>query len=268
MSEQTSTVTPALTPRGAAWRGRLRRWLVPVFKPSRSVLLPSLWRAMLMRPIPFEIWFRLRAWRQIAAHGIRRLGEPGTDASRSFMTRVSTYNESKLWEFYRVRTEKFMALLQCIDARPKEPALLCIGPRNEAEILLLSLYGFPLRNITGVDLFSYSPRIRCMDMHRLEFADSSFDIVYSAWTLKYSYDLQAACREIVRVVRPGGLVVTGFSHTLSLSEVIGAPIAGGLSELLAAFSPHVDWIYWQESTPVGDDAEEVSVIFRVRKAES
>ena len=36
----------------------------------------------------------------------------------------------------------------------------------------MSLYGFKLENVTGVDLFSYSPRIKCMDMHKLEFPDA------------------------------------------------------------------------------------------------
>ena len=115
-----------------------------------------------------------------------------------------------------------------------------------------------------MDLFSYSPLIRCMDMHDLQFPDHSFDIVYSAWTLKYSYDLPRACAELRRVVRPGGFVVTGFTHTATVTEEVGAPIRGGLQELLSHFAPHVDSLYWQESTPVGE-AEDVSVIFRLRE---
>jgi hypothetical protein len=252
-------------PASSSWRADLRKFLLPIFKPSRSALLPSLIQSILMRPIPFEMWFRARAWWLIwVRHGIRTIEQSHEQTSTSFMTRVAAYNQSQLWEFYRIRTEKFMALLRCIDGLPRDPRLLCIGPRNEAEMLLLSLYGFPLRRMTGVDLFSYSPLVECMDMHQLEFPENSFDIVYSAWTLKYSYDLRRACAEIVRVARPGALVVTGFSHTLAVTDVIGAPIAGGLDELLDAFSPHVEWIYWKEITPV-QDAEEVSVIFRVQK---
>src|SRR5439155_15257612 len=125
----------------------------------------------------------------------------------------------------------------------------CIGPRTEAEMLLLSLYGFPLKNMTGVDLFSYSPAIQCMDMHHLEFGDNSFDIVYTAWTLKYSFDLARACAEIIRVAKPDGLVVTGFSHTNEITDEVGSRLSRGLDDLLSSFAPHVGWIYWQEIAP-------------------
>ena len=244
------------------WFSRVRRIALWVYKPSRSVLLPTFWRYVLMRPEIFEFWFRLRAWWFLATRAMNSLEAP----NESFMDGVRRYNRSQMWEFYRVRTEKFMVVLRCIDAVPRAPRILVIGPRNEAELLLLSLYGFPLRQIVAVDLFSYSPLIKCMDMHHLDFPDNSFDIVYSAWTLKYSYDLPRACAEIVRVVKPRGLVVTGFSHDAAVTAEVGAPIAGGLDELLGAFGRHVDWVYWRESTPVaGGDTEEVSVVFRVSK---
>lgn len=253
---------------GRSWRARLRALALPVYKPSRSVLIPSWWQYLLMRPAIFEVWFRFRAWwHMLAGHGFRSLEGASVSSSSSFLEGVRSYNRSKLWEFYRVRTEKFMNVLRCIDAVPRDARILVIGPRNEAELLLLSLYGFPLRNITSIDLFSYSPLVRCMDMHKLEFADDSFDVAYSAWTLKYAYDLEQACAELVRVVRPGGLIVTGFSHTQATTAEVGAPLAGGIDELLATFGSRVGWVYWKESTPLSDgSAEEVSVIFRVAKS--
>lgn len=245
-------------------RERVRGFLVPIFKPSRSVLLPGIGASLLMRPLPFEVWFRLRAWtffltgRRIDSH------QAAAPRAAGFIGRVAGYNQSKLWEFFRVRTEKFMAILRCIDAVPRDARILVIGPRNEAEILLLSLYGYKLTNITGIDLFSYSPRIKCMDMHALEFPGNTFDVVYSAWTLRYSYDLRKACQEIIRVAKPGGVVATGFSDSKIMSDVTGASIEGGLQELLGAFEPHVGWVYWQEITPV-PDAEDVTVVFRVTK---
>jgi SAM-dependent methyltransferase len=262
------SVTAATRPSDnrTGWRQRLRALLLPVYKPSRTRLAPPIWRAIAMRPPVFEIWFRVRAWWLLATRGGLRSATGPATSGDSFLGRVWSYNRSQMWEFYRIRTEKFMAVLRCVDAVPANPRILVIGPRNEAELLLLSLYGFPLQQITAIDLFSYSPKIQCMDMHDIQFPDNAFDIVYSAWTLKYSYDLPRACRELLRVVRPGGLVVTGFSHTPVITGEVGAPLAGGLAELLEHFAPHVGWIYWQERTPVpGSDAEEVSVIFRVAK---
>jgi SAM-dependent methyltransferase len=247
-------------------RQRLRNLLLPIYKPSRSKLLVPYWRDLMMRPAIFEIWFRARlAWFWGIRHGLKALGA-SPDGQQTFVEKVKSYNQSKIFEFFRIRTEKFMVLLRCIDGIPRDAKVLCIGPRNEAEILLLSLYGYPLRNITGVDLFTYSPLIRAMDMHNLDFPDDSFDIVYSAWTLKYSFDLPRACSEIVRVAKPSGVVVTGFSHTSEITAEVGSPMARGLDELLNSFSPHVGWVFWQEVAPTGKDGvSEVSVIFRVRK---
>jgi hypothetical protein len=193
------------------------------------------------------------------------LNERGKEGG--FMSRVLSYNQSKVWEFYRIRTEKLMVVLSCIDNIPKDVKVLCIGPRNEAEILLLSLYGFRLSNIKGIDLFSYSPLIKCEDMHCTSFEDNSFDLIYSAWTLKYAYDLKKACAEIVRVAKPGALVATGFTHTATITEVVGAPITGGWDELLGIFSPNIEFIHFQEVAPVPNDPQsfEVTAVFRIRK---
>lgn len=250
-------------------RQRLRHIALPVYKPSRSALLPSLRTFLLMRPFVFEAWYRLRAFRHVwFGGGIRTLNEFGEVVPRAAMARVASYNQSRIWEFFRDRTEKLMMVLRCIDAVPPDAKVLVIGPRNEAEILLLSLYGFRLDRIIGVDLFSYSPSIRLGDMHDLEFPDNTFDIVYTAWTLAYSYDLRKASAEILRVAKPDAIVATGMSHTSNRSHLDLSDITqGGLPELLALFAPHVDHVYWQESAPVpGTDAAEVSVIFRIRKA--
>ena len=249
-------------------REQVRRIALPMYKPSRSALPPDFWRSLLMRPAVFESWYRLRAFRQVwLGGGIRTLNQVG-DAPRSAMERVTSYNRSRLWELFRIRTEKLMAVLRCIDAVPRDAKVLVIGPRNEAEILLLSLYGFRLQNITGVDLFSYSPLIRLGDMHALQFPDDTFDVVYTAWTLAYSYDVKKACAEIVRVAKSGAIVATGMSHTSTRSDLDLSDITqGGVAEVLALFAPDVDHVYWQESSPVpGTDSAEISAIFRIRKA--
>src|SRR5439155_23120353 len=92
---------------------------------------------------------------------------------------VIAWNTHMVWEIRRRRTERLMNVLRTIEGLPiKRSRILCIGPRNEAEILLLSLYGFPIDNIVSIDLFSYSDLIQVMDMHDLKFPADSFDIVY------------------------------------------------------------------------------------------
>ena len=67
-----------------------------------------------------------------------------------------------------------------------------VGPRNEAELLLLSSYGFDAAKLTAIDLFSYTPVVRLMDMHELKYSDNSFDAVYSAFVITYSDDIPRA----------------------------------------------------------------------------
>jgi SAM-dependent methyltransferase len=253
-------------------RQRVSIALRPYFKPTRSALTPSPWRYLLMRPVPFELWFRARA----AWYLLRRRWGIATDTEvaqawpAEHHSRVVAHNFGQRWLFNRARTEKLMNVLRSIGSISRDSKVLVIGPRNEAEILLLSLYGFRLRNITGVDLLSYSPRIERMDMHEMRFADNSFDVVYTLYTLPYAYDLPRACAEIVRVVTPGGIVAVGFQHTAESPKRLRAPgseLRGGLEELLQLFEPHVDHVYWQELDPTGASRDDyrATTIFRVRK---
>jgi len=79
--------------------------------------------------------------------------------------------------------------------------VLSIGPRSEIEMFALLASGFAPENITGLDLFSYSPFVDVGDMHALPYADNSFDIVLLGWVLAYSTDTAAAAREVYRVAR-------------------------------------------------------------------
>lgn len=252
-------------------RYRARQTLLPYFKPTRSALVPGIGRYLLLRPFAFEVWFRGRAaWFLL----MRRWSQPedsvGAEAWNSgHRSRVIDHNFGHRWLFSRRRTEKVMSILRCIGQVSPESRILCIGPRNEAEILLLSLHGFKLKNITGIDLFTYSPLIRQMDMHNLEFSDNSFDIVYVLYTLPYADDLPKACREIIRVLKDNGIIAAGFQHTSKMTDLRtkGSELRDGLSELFHLFHPHIRHVYWQEAEAARDSSGDylATAIFDVKK---
>ncbi len=88
--------------------------------------------------------------------------------------------------------------------------LLSIGPRTEAEPILLWSYGFKLESITSVDLISYSRMVDLGDMHSLEYEDNSFDVIFSACTLVYSPNPYQAIKEMKRVAKPEALFAFMF----------------------------------------------------------
>tara|TARA_B110000259_G_C14016859_1_gene401624 strand:- start:155 stop:826 length:672 start_codon:yes stop_codon:yes gene_type:complete len=93
----------------------------------------------------------------------------------------------------------------------KNLKVLSIGPRAEGEIFNVFAHGFELKNITGLDLFSYSPLIKLGDMHNLEFYDNEFDIILMGWCLAYSNDKKKALSEAKRVMSKNGSLIIGYS---------------------------------------------------------
>lgn len=177
----------------------------------------------------------------------------------------------------RRRTERIMRLLPSVGGLDRKAAkVLCVGPRNEAEVLLLRCYGFQGKNITAIDLFTYSPLIRLMDMHSLQFPDNSFDLIYCAFTLRYSSDPARAVREMIRCGKGEGLVVVVFIKPVNSRMRPGgvsahAKFEGGLDDVLALFGPSVGNVLWREEWerpgPDGEpDALVCSTIFRLNKS--
>jgi SAM-dependent methyltransferase len=100
----------------------------------------------------------------------------------------------------------------------KNLKVLSIGPRAEGEIFNIFSHGFELNNITGLDLFSYSPYIKLGDMHNLEFNDDEFDIVLMGWCLAYSNNKEKALSEVRRVLVKNGSLIIGYSVNPTLSD--------------------------------------------------
>lgn len=152
--------------------------------------------------------------------------------------------------------------------KAKDLKVLSIGPRNEGELLLLSKHGFKLDNITGLDLFSYSPHIKIMDMHHMTFADNTFDVVITSRTLTYSNGpaVKQAINEIVRVSKPGATIAIGlaldFNHEMGAA---GNKFSGWLEEVYSYFGDHIDYIYWRNEEDLGSGVGDMTTVFRIKK---
>jgi SAM-dependent methyltransferase len=85
--------------------------------------------------------------------------------------------------------------------------VLCIGARYGIEMLAMREMGFSAAKVVGIDLYPRGADVLRADMHKLPFASSSFDIVYSHHTLDHSLDPRKALSEMARVSRAGAVWV-------------------------------------------------------------
>jgi SAM-dependent methyltransferase len=60
---------------------------------------------------------------------------------------------------------------------------------------------------------------------RLPFADATFDLVFARAVLHHTRDLDAACREFFRVLRPGGRLLAVREHVITAPEDLPAFLA-------------------------------------------
>ena len=57
---------------------------------------------------------------------------------------------------------------------------------------------------------------------RLPFDDKAFDVVFARAVLHHTSDMAAACREFVRVLKPGGLLIAVREHVISRASDLSA----------------------------------------------
>jgi SAM-dependent methyltransferase len=246
---------------------RLRSFVGRFLIPMSPVLLP-VWNYLLLLPPIFALRFHMRRiyW-YLAGYRLRQLVQGQGVDSPFVAEQVLPYNLGNINIINRGRTERVIAILRSIRGLDLSALrTLVVGPRNEAELLLLSSYGFDPAKLTAIDLFSYTPVVRLMDMHELKYADNSFDAVYSAFVITYSDDIPKAVAETIRVARDNALIVFVFEH---LAEGAGNRfdknnLGNGPGDLLSQFGPHTGHVYWQEDSE-SQGRFTSSVVFRLSK---
>jgi demethylmenaquinone methyltransferase / 2-methoxy-6-polyprenyl-1,4-benzoquinol methylase len=131
----------------------------------------------------------------------------GTIAPRyDFVTRLFSYGMDMRWKRLGVK-----------NAPLPENAVVLDLAAGTGDFSRLVLQRFPGARTVAVDITEKMLRVArsrgleeavCGDAQKLPFADASFDCVFVGYGLRNFPSLDAALREIMRVTRPGGYIVS------------------------------------------------------------
>ena len=202
---------------------------------------------------------------------LKTLGAEGNVATNTVM-----HNLRGITDFAVNRSHLLVRPLSVIETLPVDAHILCVGPRSEGELLSLAAHGFCWRNITGLDLISYSPRVQLGDMHAMPYAADKFDGVVLGWVLAYSEDPRIAAAEVVRVTSAGGVIAVGVEYSPKSQDEIISDVGylpgaqhriSSCTEILEYFGPSVDHVYYTHVVAPRnrDEVGSLCVVFSIKK---
>jgi hypothetical protein len=202
--------------------------------------------------------------------------EPAGATATGVAKNTVAHNLKGLRDLAVNRSHLLVRPLSVIESLSVNARILSVGPRTEGELFNLAAHGFSLRNITGLDLISYSPLVELGDVHQTRFPVDSFDAVVLGWVLAYSEDMPRAAAEVVRITRTGGLVAVGVEfHPKSQEQILreSGYIPGAqrrissCEEILELFRSSVDHVYYKHLVPptARQQVGAFCVIFSIRK---
>lgn len=240
-------------------------WFVNLY-PPRPLFIPSLFSYLKQSRWTLQITYLLRAAYLLARRGFRITTIDNVDETGN-LKHVIDHNlwaNFNIFHFCRARVERLMYLLILSRANLKGKTL-SIGPRNEGEILLFYQHGF--KDVVGIDLFTYSPRILVMDVHNMTFPDNTFDTINCGWVFCYVYDLPKVIREIVRVSKDGAVIACSYTmpEAVNHSPAEGTDMAeNDIARILDLFQPHVDHVFFRDDV-VSSPHSKQHLVFRLKK---
>lgn len=215
--------------------------------PQASPTDSSLVRAFLAKPRVYDLisaFLQLRQSARIAA-----LPAPAADDD-SPRARTIRHNQAQIMNKTYTRTRRVEAFYRIATTPPRDVSrerVLIVGGRAINEFFAATLYGFRWENLTGADLFSAHPKILSMDMHALDFAEGTFDVVTMINTLAYSVRPELAISEAMRVLKPGGRFVFNHIYCGESEEFSQTATVPG-NEILAIVKSNGGRVYFHDTS--------------------
>lgn len=124
---------------------------------------------------------------------------------KNFLKNLIIFNSNKsLIPYWPLKALDFI--------NPLKTKLLCIGPRVESEIFRYVSAGFQLKNISSIDIQTYSNLIKLGDAANMPFEDNSFDLVIIGRVLVYSNEPDKIIKECIRVLKNNGIISMHHTH--------------------------------------------------------
>ena len=116
------------------------------------------------------------------------------------------------------------------------------------------------------ELFGLNGKFQAADAEQLHFPDESFDVVYSHGVLHHTPDINAAVREIHRVLKPGGRAIVMLYHRGSYNYRVGIRILRRAGAGLLKTDAGIKLINVLTGEPV-DDLRERAAMMRATNGE-
>lgn len=168
-------------------------------------------RRLAMENLDGNLKERVRQFWQAHPCGTKFTDAP--EGTRAFYERIEAHRYAKEWhipaaaDFASTRNLRVLEIgcgLGTDGARFARAGARYTGVDLTEAAVSLARRNFELQNLPG--------EFRTADAENLDFADESFDLVYSHGVLHHTPDAERAIREVRRVLRPGGRAVVMLYH--------------------------------------------------------